>query len=72
MGTEVQRHTVAFLASLFALGACASGTDRGAFPELAPIDDLLAQAGLATATDPGPALAARAAAVRARAANLVP
>jgi hypothetical protein len=45
------------------------GQDRGPPPQLLPIDDLLAQAGGWTA-DPGPAVAARAARLKARAAAI--
>jgi hypothetical protein len=47
----------------------AMGQDRGPPPQLLPIDDLLAQAGGWTA-DPGPAVAARAARLKARAAAI--
>jgi hypothetical protein len=56
------------------LAACATfpeveamGPDTGPPPQLLPIDDLLAQAGQTT-PDPGPALTARAARLKARAA----
>lgn len=45
------------------------GPDTGPPPRLLPIDDLLAQAG-EVAPDPGPALAARAALLKARAAAI--
>jgi hypothetical protein len=45
------------------------GQDRGPPPQLLPIDDLLAQAGGWTA-DLGPAVAARAARLKARAAAI--
>lgn len=57
--------------ALVALCACASVVERGADTALLPIDSLLAQAEGASA-DPGPALAARAAALQARAASLAP
>ncbi|WP_295073420.1 hypothetical protein [Tabrizicola sp.] len=47
----------------------AMGPDTGPPPQLLPIDDLLAQAGAQT-TDPGPAVAARAARLKARAAAI--
>ena len=68
------RLTALFFA--LALAACAPfpeldavGPDRAAPPQLLPIDDLLAQAGAVT-PDPGPALAARAAGLKARAAAI--
>lgn len=58
------------------LAACAPfpeldalGPDRAAPPELLPLDDLLAQA-TAAGQDPGPSVAARAAALKARAAAI--
>ncbi len=54
-----------------AVAACSPVSEPSAYVELAPIDDLLAQADV-TAVDPGPALAARAARLRARAAALQP
>lgn len=45
------------------------GRSAGPPPALLPIDDLLAQADV-TAADPGPALAARAARLKARAAAI--
>lgn len=61
---------------LLTLTACAPfpeidalGPESAAPPQLLPIDDLLAQAGTPTA-DPGPALAGRAARLKARAAAL--
>lgn len=61
---------------LLSLAACApfpaldaAGPDRATPPQLLPIDDLLAQAAAAT-PDPGPALSARAAALKARAAAI--
>lgn len=59
-----------FLACL-AVAACAPVSGQSDYLAIAPIDDLLAQAQV-TATDPGPALAARAARLRARAAALWP
>lgn len=47
----------------------AMGPDSGPPPQLLPIDDLLAQAGDQTA-DPGPAVAARASRLKARAAAI--
>jgi hypothetical protein len=47
----------------------ALGTDAGPPPQLLPIDSLIAQ-GQGSAADPGPALAARAASLKARAAAL--
>lgn len=65
-----------FLILSLALAACAPfpeldalGPDTGPPPQLLPIDQLLAQAGTDTA-DPGPALAARAARAKARAAAI--
>jgi hypothetical protein len=62
--------------ALAALAACAPfpeidalGPDTGPPPQLLPIDDLLQQAQSAQ-PDPGPALAARAARLKARAAAL--
>jgi hypothetical protein len=64
------------LLAFAALAACAPlpevddlDPENGLTPQLEPIDDLLAQAGAAT-QDPGPALAARAARLKARAAAL--
>ena len=64
------------LLALAAPAACAPfpemaalGPDTGPPPELLPVDELLAQAGTMTA-DPGPALAARAARLKARAAAI--
>jgi hypothetical protein len=54
-----------------AVAACSLVSEPSAYVELAPIDELLAQADV-TAVDPGPALAARAARLRARAAALQP
>lgn len=58
------------------LAACAPfpevdalGPDPGPPPQLLPIDEVLAQAG-PPGTDPGPAVAARAAALKARAAGI--
>lgn len=68
----------AFLLSLAfgGISACApfpeldaAGPDRAQPPALVPIDQLLAQAGTDDA-DPGPALAARATALKARAAAI--
>jgi hypothetical protein len=59
--------------ALAVLAACAPfpeldalGPDTGPAPKLLPMDDLLAQAGTTT-KDPGPAVAARAAGLKARA-----
>lgn len=68
--------TIAFLA-LCLLAACAPfpgldkalGPDTGPPPHLLPIDRLIAQ-GQASDADPGPALAARAARLKARAAAI--
>lgn len=64
----------AFLILVIAVAACAPfpevdamGAEADPPPQLLPIDDILAQAGTVT-VDPGPALAARAAALKARAA----
>jgi hypothetical protein len=64
------------LACVAALSACApfpqldaAGPDTAAPPQLLPIDALLAQADMQTA-DPGPALSARAARLKARAAAI--
>lgn len=57
--------------ALLALCACGNWVNRGVETPLLPIDNLLAQAELA-GTDPGPGLAARAAALRARAASIAP
>ncbi|MFO1201589.1 MAG: hypothetical protein U1E58_03010 [Tabrizicola sp.] len=64
------------LACSVSLAACApfpeldaAGPVKATPPELVPMDDILAQAA-ATGTDPGPALAARAAALKARAAAI--
>ena len=64
----------AFLILVVAVAGCAPfpeidamGAETGPPPQLLPIDDLLAQAGTVS-IDPGPALAARAAALKARAA----
>ena len=61
---------------LAGLAACAPfpeldalGTDSGPPPPLLPLDDLLAQA-QDTTSDPGPAVAARAARLKARAAAI--
>ena len=67
------RQTTLPLLCLVALAACApfpngSAAEPGTTPPpLLPIDELIAQAGPA-ATDPGPALASRAARLKARAA----
>ncbi len=60
-----------------ALAACAPfpelnalGPETGTPPPLLPLDEILAQAG-SSGTDPGPALAARAARAKARAAAIV-
>ena len=65
-----------FLFLCAALAACAPfpevdalGPDTGPPPQLLPIDEVLAQAG-STTEDPGPALAARAARLKARAAAI--
>ncbi len=59
-----------------ALAACAPfpeldamGTDSGPPPHLLPLEDILAQAGAQT-DDPGPAVAARAARLKSRAAAI--
>jgi len=59
------------LPALLALCACAAVVGRGADTALLPLDGLLAQAE-GEIVDPGPALAARAAALQARAASLAP
>lgn len=59
------------LIACLAAMACTPISDQGGYLALAPIDDLLAQAAV-TAIDPGPALAARAASLRALAAVAVP
>lgn len=69
------RQPAVLLLCLAALAACGSFTRPDATapvaapPPLLPIDELIAQAG-ATTPDPGPALAARAARLRGRAAAI--
>lgn len=70
------RRSVSVLAAIAALAACAPfpeldayAADSGPPPQLLPMEEILAQAGTATA-DPGPAVAARAARLKARAATL--
>lgn len=72
----MMRLTAVLFPCALLLAACASfpeldaaGPDRATPPQLLPIDQLLAQAGTGE-TDPGPALAARAAALKARAAAI--
>lgn len=60
-----------FVIVCLAFAACTPVSGRSGYLALAPIDDLLAQAKV-TAIDPGPALAARAALLRLRAAALQP
>lgn len=62
--------------ALAAITACAPfpeldamGTDTGPPPHLLPMDEILAQAGAQT-DDPGPAVAARAARLKSRAATI--
>ena len=70
------RTPVLILAVLGALAACAPfpeldalGPDTGPPPQLLPIDSLVSQAQVTT-DDPGPALSARAARLKARAAAI--
>jgi len=62
---------VPLVIACLAVAACSPVVDRGGYLKLAPIDGLLAQANV-TAIDPGPALAARAARLAARASALRP
>ncbi|MDM7932109.1 hypothetical protein [Tabrizicola sp.] len=57
--------------ALLALCACGNWVNQGEQTPILPIESLLAQAELA-GPDPGPGLAARAAALRARAASIAP
>ena len=59
------------LITCLAISACAPVAGGGGYLPLAPLDGLLAQADV-SAVDPGPALAARAARLRARMVALQP